>query len=319
MSVKFNIQLWIQIDYECPGPRPSISSLGSVNGLMSIVNDDTMTFIAFTVDVDRDVNMPLQGKVGGVSRPIEGNDSPRYSSSARGLEIVVDLLDEMGIKGTFFLEARTASEISREMPLKDLLENHEIACHGFEHEDLTGKDTGIPLARDDIYYILENANTALEELTGRRPKGFRAPYLNIGEDVLDVVQEVGFEYDSSLTVDLSDRPVSPWRLSNELVEVPLTVDRDVKGKRIYSYLWAMHEGKRVPDDYLRMMERSGGGLLVLATHSWHLVETFSRGRLDTQREKAAIESVRSILEGALDMGLEFLSIEDFLRVHLGRS
>lgn len=276
-----------------------------------------MAFAAFTVDVDRDANMPSPGKLGGISRPIGGDHSPRFSSSARGLELLVDLLDEIGVKGTFFLEARTASEISKGMPIGDLLAKHEIACHGFEHEDLMGKDTGMPLARDDIYFILENANAALEQLTGRKPMGFRAPYLNVGEDVLDVIKEVGFGYDSSLTRDLSDRPVSPWRLPNKLVEVPLAIDKDVHGKRIYSYLWAMHEEKRDPGDYIRMMERAGGGFLVLATHSWHLVETFLRGRLDPDQVKRSLGSVRSVIEGALDLELEFLSIEDFLVRHLG--
>ncbi|HUV24818.1 MAG TPA: polysaccharide deacetylase family protein, partial [Methanomassiliicoccales archaeon] len=175
-----------------------------------------------------------------------------------------------------------------------------------------------PLSRDDIYFILENSNATLEELTGRKPTGFRAPYLNVGEDVLDMVKEIGFEYDSSLTRDLSDRPVSPWFLPNELMEVPLAIDKDVHGKRIYSYLWAMHEEKRVPGDYIRMMERAGGGFLVLATHSWHLVETFLRGQLDSERVEDALQSVRSVIEGALNLGLEFLPIEDFLRKYLGR-
>jgi peptidoglycan/xylan/chitin deacetylase (PgdA/CDA1 family) len=278
-----------------------------------------MTYVAFTVDVDRDANMPSHGKVGGVSRPIGGDHTPRFSSSARGLEILVDLLDEIGLRGTFFLEARTASEISKEISIKDLLAKHEIACHGFEHEDLTGKDTGIPLSKDDIYFIMENANDTLEQVTGRKPIGFRAPYLNVGEDVLDVVHEVGFEYDSSLTGDLSDHPVSPWLLPNELVEVPLAIGKDVHGKRIYSYLWAMHEEKRVPGDYIRLMERAGGGFLVLATHSWHLVETFLRGKLDPDQVKRGLGSVRSVIEGALDLELEFLSIEDFLVRHLGRN
>jgi peptidoglycan/xylan/chitin deacetylase (PgdA/CDA1 family) len=281
--------------------------------------DDSMTHASFTVDVDRDANMPSRGKLEGISRPIGGDHTPRFSSSGRGLELIVDLLDEMGVRGTFFLEARTASEISKEMPIRDLLAKHEIACHGFEHEDFTGKDTGMSLSRDDIYFILENSNAMLEELTGRKPTGFRAPYLNVGEDVLDMVKEIGFEYDSSLTRDLSDRPVSPWFLPNELMEVPLAIDKDVHGKRIYSYLWAMHEEKRVPGDYIRMMERAGGGFLVLATHSWHLVETFLRGKLDPDQVKRGLGSVRSVIEGALDLELEFLSIEDFLVRHLGRN
>lgn len=277
-----------------------------------------MTYAAFTVDVDRDVNVPYSGRVDGVSNPIEGNYSPRYESSAKGLEILVGLLDELGIKGTFFLEAKTALVMSESVDMRGLLHGHEIGCHGFEHEDLTGQDTGVPLTKDDIYFILEGARRELGDMMGEMPAGFRAPYLHVGADVLDVVQEVGFLYDSSLTRDISDHPVSPWRLPNGLVEVPLATDEDEVGKRIYSYLWAMHEGKRKPDDYVRMMRRSQGSLLVLGTHSWHLVETFSRGLLEPDEVDIELDAVRAVIEGGLDLGLEFLTVEEFVRRNFGR-
>jgi peptidoglycan/xylan/chitin deacetylase (PgdA/CDA1 family) len=279
---------------------------------------DSMTYAAFTVDVDRDANLPYSGSVDAVSNPIGGDYSPRFESSAKGLELLVDLLDEMGIKGTFFLEAKTALVMSESVDMRGLLHGHEIGCHGFEHEDLTGEDTGVPLARDDIYFILEGARRELGDMMGEMPAGFRAPYLHMGADVLDVVQEVGFVYDSSLTRDLYDIPASPWRLPNGLVEVPLATDKDEAGKSIYSYLWAMHEGKRKPDEYIRMMRRSQSGLFLLGTHSWHLVETFERGLLEPIEVDTELDAVRAVIEGGLDLGLEFLTVEEFVRRNFGR-
>lgn len=271
-----------------------------------------MMYAAFTVDVDRDVNLPAKGRKEGVSKGPHGNNSPRFASSAYGLELLIELLEEVGIRGTFFIEMRTALEISRSMDINALLGNHEIASHGVEHEDLTGEKTGVTLSRYDLDSILERSFSELKDFTGKEPLGFRAPYLHINEEVLDSVKRAGFIYDSSLIVSIAEE-VKPLYLPNGLVEVPLVTGRDGSGKKIYSYLWAMHEGKRSPDDYLRMMEKMRSGLFVLATHSWHIVETFNRGRLRDEDIKSAIEEVRLILEGAMDMGVNFITIEDYIK------
>lgn len=277
----------------------------------------SMNKVAFTVDVDRDVNLPMPGRIDASSMVAEGPAQPRFHSSARGLNLLVELLDDLGIRGTFFLEARTAIEISKEIDLGELLEDHEIGSHGFDHEDLTGEKTGLPVSRDDVYFILERSMETLTELTGRKPSGFRAPYLNVSDDILGSISDAGFEYDSSLTKDDADLAPAPWRLPNGLLEVPLTRSHDDRGKRIYSYLWAMHEGKRDPEDYLKLMRRSESGLLVMGTHSWHLVETFSGGRMDEAGIGRGLERLRTVLEGGMDSGVEFIAIDEFIEKYLG--
>ncbi|MFP4169745.1 MAG: polysaccharide deacetylase family protein [Methanomassiliicoccales archaeon] len=277
-----------------------------------------MPFATITVDVDRDVSLPAKGTLHAVSKEKEGDTSPRFQSSLRGLEIVVSLLNDLDIKGTFFMEAKAASVIGEETDLADLLEGHEIASHGFEHEDLTGRDTGLPISQDDVYFILKDSRDLLKSIFGREPKGFRAPYLHVADDVLDAVAEAGFDYDSSVAKDLSDVPPAPFRLPNRLMEVPLVKDRDEKGRRIYSYLWALHEGDRPVEDYLRLIRRSKSGFLVLATHSWHMVETYSGGRLGQEEIDAGLSRTREILEKAQEEGVEFVTIQEYLSEHMGR-
>jgi hypothetical protein len=57
----------------------------------------------FTVDLDRDVNFPDGGnKAGSLDR---GNGTaPRFTSSEKGAAILQEILDETGIKATFFAE-----------------------------------------------------------------------------------------------------------------------------------------------------------------------------------------------------------------------
>lgn len=63
-------------------------------------------------------------------------DCPPFASSTRGMEeglpLVMDLLEDSGIKGTFLFTGRMAEkfpELARRAAKK-----HELGCHGLEHE-----------------------------------------------------------------------------------------------------------------------------------------------------------------------------------------
>lgn len=266
---------------------------------------------AFTVDVDRDVNVPLPGKHAAGSAPQDEDSSPRYSSSARGLILLVELLDELGITGTFFLEAETARHISEEADLRHLLRGHEVASHGHSHEDLTGAGTGSLLTDEEKGDIIDRAANEIRELTGRLPRGFRAPYQHVDRAVQELLAERGYLYDSSATDDIAERWIGPRMLACGLMEAPLARGIDAQGKHIHSYLWPMHEGKRRPDDYFHLLDQYDDGLMILATHSWHVVETFA-GPLDERQIEASLNDVRAVLEGALEKGLEFFTLEEHI-------
>ena len=50
--------------------------------------------LCFTVDLDRDVNEPVYGSVAAGSKDFGDGNAPRFSSSGRGAELLVELLDE---------------------------------------------------------------------------------------------------------------------------------------------------------------------------------------------------------------------------------
>jgi peptidoglycan/xylan/chitin deacetylase (PgdA/CDA1 family) len=86
---------------------------------------------------------------------------------------ILDALERHAARATFF----TVGAIAIEHP--DLIEEisrrgHEIAGHGWRHERLGG------LTKPELDRFgagLEEANAAIESITGKRPVGFRAPYL----------------------------------------------------------------------------------------------------------------------------------------------
>ena len=45
------------------------------------------------------------------------------------------------------------------------------------------------------------------------------------------------------------------------------------------------------------------GLLILATHTWHVVESFRHGPMDDRAVSKNLADIRSVLEHALDRGM----------------
>nr|MBP7087660.1 hypothetical protein [Methanomassiliicoccales archaeon] len=85
-------------------------------------------------------------------------------------------------------------------------------------------------------------------------------------------------------------------------------------KKIVSYLWPYHEGKRPITDYLDLVDGFHEGLLVIATHSWHPVESYCSGLRSQEELERGAADLRALLEHIESSGCELVSIAD----HLGR-
>jgi peptidoglycan/xylan/chitin deacetylase (PgdA/CDA1 family) len=183
-----------------------------------------MRTAVFTVDVDRDVNLPVNGKKEALSKCHDGNrEEVRFDSSQHGLMLLSGILDKVGVKATFFFEGDTLLHLSENMDVRSLLSRHEAACHGVCHEDITGESTGLPLSSEELSKMIDESKLLLKKAFGRDPVGFRAPYQHIDQRTFDLLHEKGFLYDSSLTrsIDWKDGGVRPWKVAAGLWEMPL--------------------------------------------------------------------------------------------------
>ena len=260
-----------------------------------------MKRLCFTVDVDRDVNECVAGRKEAASRNTNGG--VRFTSSEEGTNIILDMLDEIGIEATFFAKARTLENIDASFG------KNEVAMHGLDHEDMTGEVSGIKLSDDELDDILGTSSGIIKDRTGQTPKGFRAPYMRTDGRIMDAVKRAGTVYDSSLYAKIGKRS-GPYVLANGLREVPVSYRTDENGKKMYAYLWPMHEGVRGPDDYVRMANTIEDGVLVIATHSWHITESISGGIMSPAQKVKNISSVKNILTGILDNGLKTVRMID---------
>ncbi|RQG96188.1 DUF3473 domain-containing protein [Natrarchaeobius oligotrophus] len=110
----------------------------------------------------------------------------------------LELLDDLEITATFFV---VADVVDNYPGLVEAIADrgHEIGCHGLHHECTIDPDTKEPrFTKAEYSERLRTAKTKLEDASGQRVTGYRAPGAYIGGWVLDVLEDVGFEYDSSV-------------------------------------------------------------------------------------------------------------------------
>lgn len=106
---------------------------------------------------------------------------------------LLDLLDEAGVRATFFVLGWVA-ERHPNLVQEIHRRGNEVACHGYSHK-LISRQTPEEFLKD-----VRRAKAILEEITGERIIGYRAPSFAIASHaswVLEILLELGFAYDSS--------------------------------------------------------------------------------------------------------------------------
>lgn len=91
-------------------------------------------------------------------------------------------------------------------------DGHEVAHHGYLHENPVAGD------REAERYWLKRGIEVIENATGQKPRGWRAPLYNFSDNSADLLIEEGFLYDASLMGD--DVPYVLRTDLGELIELP---------------------------------------------------------------------------------------------------
>ncbi|WP_036745782.1 polysaccharide deacetylase family protein [Paenibacillus sp. UNC451MF] len=139
---------------------------------------------------------------------------------------ILDLLDEQNAKGTFFVLGWIAEK--RPYVVKEIARRgHEIASHGYSHRLVYQQST--TEFREDI----RKSKHILEQITGMKVDGYRAPCFSITEPALDILSEEGFLYDSSVIpntlnalyskFNLAPSLLTPFKIKDNLWEIPMPV------------------------------------------------------------------------------------------------
>lgn len=165
--------------------------------------------VCITFDMDADSILHIAHPDDSLNR-MASLSSLRYGPQV-GVPRILDTYKEFGIKQTFFIPAWCMEQYPETVEL--ILEGgHEIAHHGYIHEHPN------ELSRDEEQYWLKRSIEVIETMTGKRPRGWRAPLYNFSEHSVDLLIEEGFKYDASLMGD--DVPYLIESGKSHLVELP---------------------------------------------------------------------------------------------------
>lgn len=140
----------------------------------------------FTFDLDAEVAWVFRG-----------SNDPIALSMGRfelkvGVPMLLNMLDQYGIKSTFFVPGWVAEKYGA--TIEDILRRgHDIEHHGYLHEP---PSTFTSEAQEEEA-LLKGIET-LTRITGRRPRAYRSPFWEFSANTIPLLEKHGFEYTGDL-------------------------------------------------------------------------------------------------------------------------
>ncbi|MEM7224316.1 MAG: polysaccharide deacetylase [Pseudomonadota bacterium] len=125
---------------------------------------------------------------------------------------ILETYRKFGLKQSFFIPGWCIEKYPETVEAI-LNGGHEVGHHGYLHEN------PVNLTTQEHRHWFERALDAHDKVCGQRPRGYRAPVYDITPDVVDLLIEHGFLYESSMMAD-----EVPYLLQHEkgtLWEVPV--------------------------------------------------------------------------------------------------
>lgn len=165
--------------------------------------------VAITFDMDADSLIHI-ARPQDSHRRLYPTSMGRYGPTV-AIPRILDTYRRFGLKQSFFIPGWCLETYPA--AVEAILEGgHEIGHHGWIHED--------PITTYGAQRVpFERALDAHKRICGQAPRGYRAPVYNITDEVLNLMVEHGFRYDSSLMDD--DIPYALNLPRGRLFEMPV--------------------------------------------------------------------------------------------------
>lgn len=161
---------------------------------------------------------------------------------------VLDLLDELELKITFFIVGKDAESEDNRKYLRMITERgHEVGNHSYSHESWLQR-----YSYDEIEKEIVVAEDAIEKVTGQRPKGFRGPGFSWSYDMLKVLKDKGYLYDAS-TLPMYLGPIARkyYFMKSDLSKEEKKARKELFGKfsegfrKLKPYFFNLPDGRKI--------------------------------------------------------------------------
>ena len=279
-----------------------------------------MPSIFVCIDFDRDAPFPKQGVKYAISQSMQDsaisdnippNKAISIYATEQAFDSILDLLIDNDLPVVFFVEAHTFGLFAMRNPQKiSRLSNplFEIGCHGYDHEDLSGTETGIAFTKLEEKSLLAKAKNSIELITKTKVYGFRAPYMRISPHTFDVLKELNFKYSSS-TYQEAVGGIVPYYIRNDLVEIPvIKTPKNTEFKGMYTYLWPLFEKRRSIEEVVKNFKKltknspSVNSYISINLHSWHFAYNIEEKRfLSTEEMETNLQAFSYLIKALKEL------------------
>ena len=221
------------------------------------------------------------GEASDLERGWWPEDEPlgRHHSVTRSLPRLLSVLDDVGLRATFFVEGLN-TELYPETLVELDAAGHEVACHGWQHERWSALDPATERER------LQRSVDGMRAL-GLRPAGFRPPGGRLTQATPGLLRELGFTYcspeDGAETGGLPALPFR-WELLDAYHYLPHFADRRGRAEPL--------PPARLRETVFEALDR-GDGFLALLFHPF---------LADTEERTAVIRDVLARVRELVDAG-----------------
>ncbi len=152
---------------------------------MSYISTNNKRFCSLSLDLD---NLWSYLKIHGDEK---WRSYPSYLNTF--IPYIINILNELELKITFFIVGKDAEIKENQDPLKMISENgHEIGNHSYNHESWLGL-----YSKEQIKDEIIKAEDAILKATNQKPIGFRGPGFSWSYDLLETLFEYGYLFDAS--------------------------------------------------------------------------------------------------------------------------
>ena len=163
---------------------------------------------------------------------------------------VLDILDEMELKITFFIVGKDAESEENRKYLRMITEKgHEVGNHSYYHESWFKS-----YSYEEIEKEIIAAEEAIENATGQKPKGFRGPGFSWSKTMLEVLYDHEYIYDASSLPTF----IGPFARIYYFWKSDFSREEKLKRKslfgpfsegfrRVKPYSWYLGDGKKITE------------------------------------------------------------------------
>ncbi|EME27138.1 Peptidoglycan deacetylase [Galdieria sulphuraria] len=150
------------------------------------VSKNKEIYVTFGVDVDAVAGW--LGSYGGEDSPFD--ISRGICAAEVGVPRLLELFRRFDLKTTWFLPGHSVESFPLQMR-QVVAAGHEVGAHGYSHENPVRMT---PKQEEDVLAL---SVQILENLTGKKPKGYVAPWWELSAATPELLLRYGFKYDHS--------------------------------------------------------------------------------------------------------------------------